>query len=142
MITEDYVSFGVAKLLKENGFDGECYRAYSFENGDKKLISAGLVIEGSVVITSEDTKIGADYYKKEFDSDIEFYLAPTINMAMKWLREEHNIDIVVNPYQEEKPTQYLGLCIKNEIYYDPCEYFEKYEHAAITAIRYALKNLI
>ena len=28
MITEDYVSFEVAKLLKEKGFDEECNMAY------------------------------------------------------------------------------------------------------------------
>ena len=34
MIQEDYVSFETAKLLKEKGFDGECFAAY---NGNGKL---------------------------------------------------------------------------------------------------------
>ena len=32
MITEDYVSFETAKLLKENGFDSEC--DYLYVDGD------------------------------------------------------------------------------------------------------------
>ena len=31
MITEDYVSFEIAKLLKEKGFDELCYQKYDDE---------------------------------------------------------------------------------------------------------------
>lgn len=145
IITEDYVSFGVAKMLEKHGFDTFCDKVWFVtKHGERNMLDTIMFVEGEIKanqqIIKQVLKESIRLYGGE--SEKEVYLCPTINMARKWLREIHNIDIVVNPYQEEKPTQYLGLCIKNEIYYDPCEYFEKYEDAAVSAIRYALKNLI
>lgn len=62
MITEDYVSFGVAKLLKEKGFNEPCHKAYNYE---------GCLCTGFTY---------GPY-------------APTLQMAVKWLREKHNLAI-------------------------------------------------
>ena len=63
MITEDYVTFEVAKLLREKGFNEYCEKSYS--------------IEGKLYSNFPDDCI----------------LAPTLQMAAKWLREEHNLSI-------------------------------------------------
>lgn len=81
MITEDYVSFETAKLLKEKGFDEECSCFYNnIEYG-----TPGLEVDGQL------------YYKNSANLDDEEYAAPTLQMAMKWLREEYNLHI--NPYK-------------------------------------------
>lgn len=70
MITEDYVSFETAKLLKEKGFDGEVQPVSSkniYEPYKGRLI--GNIPEHAII-------------------------APTFQMAMKWLREVHNKIIV------------------------------------------------
>lgn len=149
MITEDYVSFETAKLLKEKGFDGICYHAYSFKNGNNKLIGASLVIEGSVVITAKDTNIAADYYKEEFGFDIEFYLAPTINMAIKWLREVHNQIIIIKygnaGFVEESILQWWWELLNTKGELHACNIVDgnkSYEEACEDSILYVLKNLI
>ena len=101
MITEDYVSFETAKLLKEKGFDEECQQYY----GDYR------------------------------------YPCPTLQMAMKWLREVHNIAIETEWehlwYAYIKP---MTSKPSEEDYYQ-CE-SSKYEEACEAAIKYCLENLI
>lgn len=69
-VTEDYVSFEIAKLLKEKGFSEECITYFQ----------------------SED-EIGAIPIKRDFNNHGIFLSAPTLGMAMKWLREVHGLFI-------------------------------------------------
>ena len=81
MITEDYVSFETAKLLKERGFNKDTYTMSMYdENGEAKDV---LLL-----------KVGE-----------EPVLRPTLQMTMKWLREVHSlyIDIVTSFSQD-------GIC--------------------------------
>lgn len=66
MITEDYVSFETAKLLKEKGFDEPTLWFYV---GDGTKYLAHKTING-------------DWWRR-----------PTLQMAIKWLRKEHNLVI-------------------------------------------------
>jgi len=132
MITEDYVSFEIAKLLKEKGFDEPCLMCYT---SDKKLGNYG-------------------YYRSYKNSDVFSLTAPTIQMAMKWLREAHKIHIELNwdkgnqlyDFQIWKPGKYqpeISSLDLWRIYKDgnyPGEW--KYEEACEEAIKYCLENLI
>lgn len=130
-ITEDYVSFETAKLLKEKGFDEECGCFYN--NVD--CGAPGLEVDGQL------------YYKNSALDDEE-YATPTLQMAMKWLREVHHIfiDIDYDPHEfGDKP--YFTL-ITNMGTYD---YYKgkhlpvnraTYEEMAEAAIKYCLENLI
>lgn len=121
MITEDYVSFETAKLLKEKGFKEICVKGYGMES--KTFFSS---------IRSND--------------DNSMYAAPTLQMAMKWLRKEHNL--YIDPYPEDNCTWCLIIW---ELYpehvkdcdgkYDDCSY-STYEEACEAAIKYCLENLI
>jgi len=71
---EAYVSYEVAKLLKEKGFDWPTIEYYS-SNGGIYRFSEGI----------------ADI------CGISSYQRPTQQMAMRWLREVHKIDISVTP---------------------------------------------
>lgn len=82
MITEDYVSFETAKLLEEKGF-----------NCEKESITAMYREDGKFCSLSS-----SDHYYYDYDDFDEYdYIAPTIQMAMKWLREVHNL--VIEPYR-------------------------------------------
>lgn len=74
MITEDYVSFKVAKLLKEKGFNEPCLKQY-YNNGELS-----------------DVSIEAKY-----NTIVNQVSAPTIQMVMEWLRKVHNIHIAIVP---------------------------------------------
>jgi hypothetical protein len=130
MITEDYVSFETAKLLKEKGFDEYC--GYYSSDGE---------YWGYCVYNH----MGKDYIS-----------APTLQMAMKWLREEHHWHIFVVPrwedveympgeWEEEMVGyQYVILAVgevnrKNE---QPIVKALTSESAYEAAIKYCLENLI
>ena len=131
MVTEDYVSYEIAKLLKEKGFNW---------NTDKQFNS---------------DKIVGDYNITDRSRHPERYLdAPTIQMAMKWLREVHNIAIAVIPLSFTLKGSENFICNNwvfnlwengnptvSEFYGNQTAY-STYEEAAEAAIKYCLENLI
>ena len=120
MITEDYVSFEVAKLLKEKGFDEKCSQWYVANEPQEGLVVGGF-------------------------GENQFYInAPTHQMAMKWLREIYDIFIVIR-----RGLTGTGWVYSHEIYKDSqCWYarygasYDTYEEAVEAALKYSLKNLI
>lgn len=75
-ITEDYVSFKIAKLLKEKGFDVRCNTYYISDN-----------------------EIAALPITRDFNNQGIYLSAPTLQTAMKWLREEKNLYIYIEPVE-------------------------------------------
>ena len=125
MITEDYVSFETAKLLKEKGFDWECIGYYvDDEPNDVKYSFLG-----------------------ETNSTWESRCcsAPTLQMAMKWLREEHNRFIEIST---DKAPNFKDIIFRPAIYDKEIgclwesDNFPTYEQACDAAIKYCLENLI
>lgn len=142
-ITEDYVSFEIAKLLKEKGFDVPVYQYYFPPSNDNLNYS-------------------------EFDNDWNSvwehsYSAPTLQMALKWLREVHHLQICISSYSNrweeyvhgwqfliKKLTFTEGIgwnwddsldAITDKKMSDDITY-ATYEEACENAIKYCLKNLI
>ncbi len=123
MITEDYVSFETAKLLKEKGFDEYC--GYYSSDGE---------YWGYCVYNH----MGKDYIS-----------APTLQMAMKWLREVYDLHIIVSPYKVGKEEKAFHWCC--EVYRSfnllGCrkyvnETVKSYEEGVEIAIKYCLEHLI
>lgn len=124
IITEDYVSFETAKLLKKKGFTGDEIHKY-YDISDEKPI------------------LYSESYIHEFDKDFwmkDLIMVPTHQMAMKWLREVHNILIVVDRaithYYWELEDNKTGDDIKGN------GEANTFEEACEMAIRYCLENLI
>ena len=126
MITEDYCSYEVAKLLKEKGFDEPCDNYYDQSSDEPQQLT-----------------LDEMYYSYD-----EFLKAPTQQMAMKWLREEKNIFIVIEPhaydYVNEKNKSYSCSLWIGDNYYEYLESkdYPSYEEAVESAIKYSLENLI
>lgn len=128
MITEDYVSYKIAKLLKEKGFNESCFYYYK----DKVLMFS-------------------PFLKGRNSYQTDTYSAPTHQMAMKWLRETYNVNPV--PYALSlgwafdifdlmnrditgcKKLYSMDFPSKSEVY-------ANYEEACEAAIKYCLENLI
>ena len=114
MITEDYVSFEIAKLLKEKGFDEYTFSDYSEE--------------GVIGFNEVETRIAKGYQR------------PTLQMAMKWLREKYKFLITID----------LGIGVYVWTITNIDEYtvvqidavVGTYEEACEAAIKYCLLNLI
>lgn len=121
-ITEDYVSFETAKLLKEKGFDWEVHRSY---------------------LVNDNCFAPADVKDLPYRKDA--IRIPTLQMAMKWLREVHKIVINIG-WGEVFEENYQWWCIilnqnSGEILREN-KYHKTYEEACEAAIKYCLENLI
>lgn len=138
MIEEAYVSFEVAKLLKEKGFDE--YGTYFYTLKD----------EGCEGYKSNRT-LGEFAHNSDPNLKDRAVSCPTQQMAMKWLREVHNI--MVSPYALSlgyyfeifdlttkditgcKPLYKVGIPSKEDV-------LSTYEEAIEAGIKYCLENLI
>ena len=126
MITEDYCSYEVAKLLKEKGFNEPIWTRYEDDNE---------VIFG-------------DKYNWN-NSPMGYTSAPTHQMAMKYLREVHNICITIYP-DKENGYEAVLYNIKDDVeiilqsfgIYGSHIFEDSYEEAVEAALKYALENLI
>lgn len=132
---EDYVSFELAKLLKEKGFDWGCYKVYN--------------TEGVVGISTVIEDVPTNYKNRDY-----YFLCPTIQMAMKYLREVHNLFIEIHFWQDtyedvccevgwKEPTynyRIIGIGNNDADHVDID--FNSYESACESAIEYCLTNLI
>ena len=122
-ITEDYVSFETAKLLKEKGFKGEGEHFYE----DNKITN----------FANYQHRITSEQKYKAIE-------APTLQMAMKWLRDVHNICISVDVkirggkyYVRISSTENgLSYGVLEDEFWDTCE------EACEESIKYCLENLI
>ena len=121
MITEDYCSFEVAKLLKEKGFDAECRAAYTNYG---KLFTTQIQQYVTNVLCS-----------KGYLWDC---VAPTHQMAMKWLRGK---DIRICPdYSDVDGKWFTMIGTKKKRTYSG--YYDIYEEAVEAALKYSLENLL
>jgi len=129
MITEDYVSFDVAKLLKEKGFDEKCFQYWYEENNE-------LVHSRSIHPIQNITN--PCFFGPA---------APTQSIAMKWLREVHKLHITIlwdcGAYIGKNSFRYHIDRMDN---YEDKGYnkigFDSNEEAVEAAIKYCLENLI
>ena len=139
MITEDYVSFETAKLLKEKGFDEHCFCInYPLPEGGHYNIILPNLLNNSMIPFTDEYKFCR--YKEDFIT------IPTLQMAMKWLRKNHQIFIRPNtsflyPIRWYSEIFCYGDNLKTQQDVKT-EYYDSPEEACEAAIRYCLENLI
>lgn len=126
MITEDYVSFETAKLLREKGFK-EPTLAYAYGQ--------------DMVDYYSQPKVTDDY-----NVEAGRYPLPTLQMACKWLKEAHKIYIDISPtYSEVEKTIHFIWQIFDSNYdvVGDCKiFYSEPETACEAAIKYCLEHLI
>lgn len=122
-IKEDYVSYEVAKLLKEKGFDWDCITYYVDSEPDN--------VQYSMLFENNTT------WEKRCCS------APTLQMVCKWLREMRKVNIEIHYNRFGENYKYL-IIYKPEVLDDirSLGVYYSYEEAVEAAIKYTLKNLI
>jgi len=143
MITEDYVSFETAKLLKEKGFDEKCRYVY---NNEGKKITSEHFMEGESFVDKIDIESVARYdgWNTYLLGDYA-YLCPTIQMAMKWLRKEHNIfiDVLILDLKDGDYSYVVeDIVTRDYLATGGNDSYDTFEEAAEVAIKYCLENLI
>lgn len=123
MITEDYVSFELAQLLKIKGFNEPCNSRFYMKTPDGKPV---------VYLTS----VREDFNKRDL---VNTWSRPTHQMVMKWLRDEYALFIEI--------TVGIDLNYSYSVLDAACQYARrrytdfdwKYEDAVENAIWYCLK---
>ena len=83
MVTEDYVSFEIAMLLKEKGFDSNC----------DKFWRKGFIIPTFGVSYDFNNPDGYDNVN-DYQADCS---APTLQRALKFIRQKYNYHIIATP---------------------------------------------
>ena len=123
MLTEEYCDFETSKLLKEKGFNPiECGMYYSIETGKKT----------TALLTS-------------------LLACPTLQMAMKWLRDEkcYYIQVMLDSWACGGHLGYYVVIQKTDSDFEMMlqdavdeVFYQTYEQACEAAIKYCLENLI
>lgn len=126
MITEDYCSFELSKLLKEKGFDEKCPSYYRVQ--DSKIDLLWNHFEGKLISNSELNQY--------------FVSAPTHQMAMKWLREVYKLHIDIDPSEGDWSPCVIELEDWSSLADSEIEIQDTYEEAVEAALKYSLENLI
>ena len=118
MMTEDYVSFETAKLLKDKGFD-----EFTFSNYNEN---------GIVQFTEVETRVAKGYQR------------PTLQMTMKWLLKKYNIFICILYIEDLDGFGYTIEDVVNKkcIASSGDSSYKEPEQAYEAAIKYCLENFI
>ena len=125
---EYYVSLEVAKLLREIGFDWNCYKVYKTD-----------VTENLTLFT---------YTKEEgYRNTSEFICsAPTLDVAQRWLREVKDIDVYIFPDTNGKRecVYKVGIKIFGRTSWIPpfTAQYNTYEEAQEAGIKKALEIIL
>ena len=125
-MNEDFVSFDIAKKLKEKGFNIPFYFYY---RTDDKYLHHAMVTKPLV-------------YCDKIDDEV--VCAPTISQVLKWLREEKKIHIATG-YSNVSKWRYIIIHLGENFVKEANVWekgFESYEQAALAGIEYVLNNLI
>lgn len=119
MITEEYVGFDTAKMLKEAGFDVPCTSQYT---------------EGMGVWNVE--------YPYYFNREDFGYSRPTQALAARWLREVHNISILITPLLDGWMVDLFNLVKYQYILCNKDTMADTYEEALEDGLQEALRLII
>lgn len=142
---EDFVSFELAKKLKEKGFKEKCLCHYV---GEDLYYNIESPIANNQLWFSHN-KFDNVWHRDNYD-------APTITQVSEWLRNTHKLFIspcVITDYQDDfhRDTTYWSFIVVNIESGDSIyrEYervtekrYESYEQTALAGIEYVIDNLI
>jgi hypothetical protein len=130
----DFVSFEIAKKLKEKGFREKCFATYTPYGGIFKYNEIDTDKIAYCDLNIKDFGKCYNYYK---DSNID---APTIAQVLKWLREDKQFHVGII-FTGRDYTAWIEPLndIDTQITIHDCD---NNNEAAIAGIEYVLNNLI
>lgn len=135
-MSEDFVSFDLAKKLAFKGFNDPCIAYY-----DEGFLRYNT--KYSFALTAEELLIS-------HNSEHTWVDAPIISQVLNWLRKEKKILVVAAPAFLYKEARYFWQCGIYEISLLPnvmpfhkfIDNKESYESAILAGIEYVIDNLI
>lgn len=137
-MNEDFITFEIAKKLKEKGFNCELPYAMYNEIGQFCLLTTSAPYH----VCESGYKCREYYNYNDFDKND--FIAPTISQVLKWLREEKCLHIEIQYiFSEETIWEFEVVLIGSyERWWNESESLDSYEQAVIAGIEYVIDNLI
>lgn len=139
---EDFVTFEIAKKLKEKGFREKCLAYYDVEDNVGLLYNMQY---SDKLCPCQYTDLLVSYNSDAISSDLDTsgncIDAPTISQALKWLRKEKKIHICVDFDGDMNWYYQIAIYGSTDIAADGYGY-NGYEEAILCGIEYVLDNLI
>lgn len=132
IMNEDFVTFDLAKKLKEKGFKNNCIGYYDYVGEFHYSYKSA--------ISNREIYFFHNKYDNIWNRDLVD--APTIPQVLKWLRDEKKIHIQIIVYENGwyfEVWQYDESPAKFKFQGEDCD---SYEQAALAGITWALDNLI
>ena len=135
------VSFELAKMLKEVGFDFPVCNVFE----------TSMLHGRECYFFEKEYELDIDNHNKKDGENTNYYSRPTIADVVMWLYKKHGIWVCVDKNKESKFKVHISPKDKN--YYvkgividgaelNKIEWYNSPREAYIAAIEYALKNLI
>ncbi len=149
MVLEEYCSFEIAKLLKEKGFDASLKMYWSMGTSDIPILHCcpqHPVDDGEEPMPIEIDNSGKECTNRSNPWKPEEFecIAPTQQMAMKWLREVHNL--FIDAYYDCDFGEGYKFSVhklpKGTTLESNSKNYSTYEQACESAIKYCLEYLI
>lgn len=126
----EFVSFELAKKLKEKGFKEECLCHYI---GDNLVYNIESPIANNQLWFSHN-KFDNIWHRDNYD-------VPTIPQVLKWLRDEKKYVVMICVTYEGN-YYWVTRSLEKEIQKLAKDEYISYEEAALAGIEYVLDNLI
>ena len=136
----DFVSFELAKKLKEKGFEIPTRSIVAMYNEQGVFFTLTTAADYQVSPSGYKCRCYYDYD----DFDEHDYIAPTISQVLKWLRKEKKVHIGFG-YSPRKKWRYVVMYMDDRFYNKPTlavDGFLNIEQAALVGIEYVIDNLI
>ena len=141
MVEEDYVSYDLAVLLKEKGFNGPCASLYNVYGVNE--IEHGYADSEALCNSESDV---SRFIEDSYDDDsFVFVTAPSYGHVMKWFRVVHKMCIVIHPMGNGEYDWYIykidgsGEWMSSRMYGG---LFPTFEDACLDAIKLLLEKHI
>lgn len=132
-MTDQLISFETAKLAKEKGFEFDSDKAGTYTISDFSNSTSTSICISDILEKESENKLWLNINSK-----------PTQSLLQKWLREEHNIDIIIKPWTGDikgTKTYAADITIFGSNKYIKCSRYNTYEEALEIGLQSAL-NLI
>lgn len=135
------ISFETAKLAKKNGFNELCNYHYCYGNGDSKTPEDGNVFIGGFINEELEPRKYTNSELASWKLPYGEFIAPTQSLLQKWLREIHNVDVIVTPVELKEIDKFYTWHVIPRESGLVSDRFDKYEDAMEQGLKEALLEL-
>ena len=127
---DEIITIKTARLLKEKGFDiagvnvyTEYHKTHKSDNPSFAMKKGEIEFDSSFYFINNHH--GCDYSNKNYT----MYSAPTQSLVQRWIREKHNLIILVGFYDTDDENNYFYSLIGHPRELQEDEYYKTYEEA-------------